>query len=164
MKTKGKETLSAWDGDWRERIYQGFRKLGFETYQDYLRARRGRSYEELASELSADTNAAPIAPVQLERMHAWTVSPEDRHNEILDSLVRYLRESLRKGWGVGIHWQLNANIALAFWLSNWGYKDKDELRALEREIRGLNPEAGWIPKDSDDPILQEAARRIWPTE
>jgi len=39
--------------------------------------------------------------------------------------------------------------------------DKDELRALEHEIRQLNPEAGWIPKDADDPILQEAAMRVW---
>jgi len=118
----------------------------------------------MAAELSRDPDAAPIAPVQLERLHAWTTRPEDRRDEILDSLVRYLRESLRKGWGVGIHWQLNANIALSFWLSNWGYKDKDELRALEHEIRQLNPEAGWIPKDADDPIIQEAAKRVWPTE
>jgi len=161
MKTRGSEALSAWDGNWQERLSQRLRKLGFETFQDYLRARRGRPYGQLAAELSGDPDAAPIAPVQLERMHAWTVSQADRYDAILDSLVRYLTEYLRKGWGVGIHWQLNANIALAFWSSNWGDKDKDELRALEREIRGLNPEAGWIPKDADDAILQEAARRVW---
>jgi hypothetical protein len=161
MKTKGKEVPSPWEGNWQERLSQRFRKLGYDTFQDYLRARRARPYGQLAAELSEDPEAAPIAPVQLERMHAWTVSPAERYDAILDSLVRYLREYLRKGWGVGIHWQLNANIALAFWLSNWGDKDKDELRALEREIRALNPEPGWIPKDSDDPILQEAARRVW---
>jgi len=164
MRTRAKEALSAWDGDWQVRIAEGYRKLGYETFQDYLRARRGRPYEELASELSADGEAAPIAPVQIERMHAWTVSPEDRHDEILDLLVRYHRESLRKGWGVGIHWQVNANIALAFWLSNWGDKDKDSLRAFVHEILRLSPEAGWIPADSDDPILQEAARRVWSME
>jgi len=166
MKTRRNEALSAWDGDWQERIYQGFRKLGFETYQDYLLARRGRPYEELASELSAGKDAAPIAPVQLSRMQAWTVSPAQRHDAILDSLARYLREGLRKGWGVGIHWEIDAIIALSFWSSNWHQEggDEGELRALEDEIRRMNPEPGWVPIDANDPILQEAARRVWSTK
>ena len=82
---------------------------------------------------------------------------------ILDSLARYLREGLRKGWGVGIHWEIDAIIALSFWSSNW-HQDEGELRALEDEIRRMNPEPGWVPIDADDPILQEAARRVWSTK
>jgi len=78
---------------------------------------------------------------------------------MLDSLVRYLRGPLKKGWGVGIYWEVNAIAALSFWSVNWG--EGPELKALERELRQLNPAQGWLPQDSEDPILQEAAKRAW---
>jgi hypothetical protein len=162
MKTKDSERLSAWDGDWEGRINETIKKLGYETYSDYLLARRGRSYRDLAAELSRDETAAPIAPVQLQHLHAQTVSPAGRREAILDSFARFLRAALRKGWGVGIHWDTDVLGAMACWFVTWG--EGAELDALRREIFRMNPEAGWVPKDSDDPILQEAARRVWPTD
>jgi hypothetical protein len=159
MRTKGKEGPSAWEGDWEGRVHQRIRQLGFTTYRDYLQARPGVSYDDLAAELSRDKALPPIAPVQLERMHAWTVNPDERKDAMLDSLVRYFRGTLRRGWGVGIHWEINAITALSFWSVNWG--EGPELDSLEREIRQLNPEPGWVPQDSGDPIIQEAARRAW---
>ena len=159
MRIKGEDRLSAWDGDWESRIYERINELGFESYGDYLQARRGRSYRELAAELSKDDNAAPIAPVQLQHLHAQNVSPAQRQHAILDSFVRFLRGALRKGWGVGIHWQTNVIGDLSSWHVTWG--QGDELDAFERQVFGMNPKSGWIPKDSDDPIIQEAARRVW---
>jgi hypothetical protein len=159
MRIKGKERLSSWDGDWEGRIYERIGELGFQKYSDYLLARRGRSYRELAAELSRDDNVAPVAPVQLERLHALTVTAADRRDAILDSFVRFLRGALRKGWGVGIHWQTNVIGDLSSWHVNWG--QGDELDEFEREVIGMHPELGWTPKDSDDPIIQEAARRVW---
>lgn len=162
MKTKYKEALSSWDGDWEGRIYERIRELGFQKYSDYLLARRGRSYRELAAELCRDENVAPVAPVQLEHLHAQTVSAADRRDAIFDSFVRFLRGALRKGWGVGIHWQTNVTGDLSSWHVTWG--QGDELDTLERELFRMNPRPVWIPEDSDDPIIQEAARRVWSTE
>ena len=159
MKTTHKEALSSWDGDWEGRIYERISELGFQKYSDYLLARRGRSYRELAAELSRDENVAPVAPVQLEHLHAQTVNKADRRDAILDSFVRFLRGALRNGWGVGIHWQTNVIGDLSSWHVTWG--QGDELDAFEREVFGMNPEPGWTPEDSDDPIIREAARRVW---
>ena len=63
MRIKGKERLSSWDGDWEGRIYERIGELGFQKYSDYLLARRGRSYRELAAELSRDDNVGiPFRP------------------------------------------------------------------------------------------------------
>jgi len=159
MRTKGKERPSAWEGDWQGRVQRRVAQLGYTTYRAYLRARPGVSYDELSAELSMDKDGPPITPVQLERMQAWAVSPQERENAMLDSLVHYLRGTLKRGWGVGIYWEVNAIAALSFWSVNWG--EGPELKALERELRQLNPAQGWLPQDSEDPILQEAAKRAW---
>ena len=162
MTTKGHGVISPWDGNWEERIYERIKQLGYSTYRDYLQARRGDSYDKLAAELSRNTDAAPIAPVQLEHLHPRTVHPAERRDAILDSFVRFLRGALRRGWGVGIHWQVDVIGELSGWHVTWG--QGDDLDAFEGEIFRMNPEPGWIPNDSDDPIIQEAARRVWSTE
>jgi hypothetical protein len=161
MKTKIKQALSAWEGDWEKRVHQRIEELGYSTYWDYLQARRGHSYEDLAEELSRGRDEAPIAPVQLERMHSQAVPPGEQHDEILDSFARFLRGELRRGWGIGSHWETDVLAAMAFWFVNWG--ERPELDAFRHEILRMKPEPGWLPKDSRDPILQEAARRVWST-
>jgi len=162
MTTKDTRVLSAWDGDWEERIRQRITKLGYSTYREYLRATPGVSYRELAAELSKDDDAAPIAPVQLEYLHARSVSPADRRDAVLDSFVRFLRGALTIGLGVGTLWKIDVIGDLSGWDVIWG--QGDELDAFEGEIFRMNPTPGWIPKDSDDPLIQEAAKRVWPTE
>src|SRR5262249_18048637 len=91
MRMKGKERPSPWDGDWEVRVCQRINELGYGAYLDYLQARRGVSYDALAAELSKDENAPPVAPVQLEHLHAQSVSPAERRDAILDSFVRFVR-------------------------------------------------------------------------
>ena len=162
MRTKGSEALSAWEGDWEERIYQRIKELGYSTYLDYLKARRGHSYEDLATELSGDRDQSPVAPVQLERMHSQAVGPDERQDAIMDSFARLLRGELRRGWGVGKYWETDVFAAMAFWFVSWG--EGPDLDAFRREILRMKPPEGWLPEGSDDPILQEAARRVWSTE
>src|SRR5262245_9212994 len=159
MRIKGEDRPSAWDGDWQGRIHERIKELGFQNYRDYLLGRRGQSYRELAAELSRNENVSPVAPVQLEHLHAQTVSATDRQDAILDSFVRFLRGALKNGWGVGIRWQTNVIGDLSSWHVTWG--QGDELDAFEREVFGMNPEPGWTPEDSDDPIIREAATRVW---
>ena len=159
MRTDKKNEISAWEGDWEARIYQRIEDLGYTTYQDYLRARQGRSYDYLADELSKGIEGAPTAPVQLEHLHAQTADPAERLDAILDSFARFVGGALRRGWGVGIHWKVDVIGALSSWYVTWG--EGPELDAFRREIFRMNPEPGWIPKNSNDPIIQEAAKRVW---
>jgi len=159
MKTRGKQTLSAWEGDWEKRGYQRIEELGYSNYLDYLQARRGHSYEELAEELSSGRNEFPIAPVQLERLHSQAVGPDERQDAILDSFARLLRGELRRGWGIGKYWETDLLTAMSFWFVGWG--EGPELDAFRREILRMKPPEGWLPEGSDDPILQKAARRVW---
>src|SRR5215813_3703634 len=105
MKTRGKQMLSAWEGDWEKRVDQRIEELGYSSYLDYLQARRGHSYEDLAEELSRGRSEIPIAPVQLEKMHSPAVGPDERDDAILDSFARLLRGELRRGWGIGKYWE-----------------------------------------------------------
>ena len=159
MTIKGRKLLSPWEGDWEARLNHRIKQLGYATYRDFLQSRRGVSYDELAKELSRDKDEAPIAPVQLEHLHARTAGPSEKREAVLDSFVRFLRGALRKGWGMGIHWQTDVIGELSGWYVTWG--EGPELDAFRREIFRMNPEPGWIPKNSDDPIIQEAARRVW---
>jgi len=92
-------------------------------------------------------------------MHAWNVTPTERKDAILDAFVRSLRGALKKGWGLDKYWDTDVIGALSGWHVTWG--EGKELDAFDREVFRMNPPAGWIPKDLQDPIIQEAARRVW---
>jgi hypothetical protein len=158
MRIRDKERLSAWDGDWEKRINDRIEELGYRDYRDYLRARPGRSYRDLAKELSRDEEIGSIAPVQLQHLHAQSVTPAERQEAQLDSFVRFIRPALRKGWGVGIYWDTDVLGAMACWFVTWG--EEPQLDAFRREILRMNPPEGWKPDTSDDSIIHEAARRI----
>ena len=158
MRIRDKESLSAWDGDWEERIYERIKELRYLNYRDYLRARAGRSYRDLAKELSGNEGIAPIAPVQLQHLHAQSVTPAERQEAQLDSFVRFIRPALKKGWGVGIYWDTDVLGAMACWFVTWG--EEPQLDAFRREILRMNPPEGWKPDSSLDPIIHKAARSI----
>src|SRR5215471_5333952 len=162
MTIKNKEGPSAWEGNWQERIHERLNALGYRTFCDYLRGRPGWSYRELAKELSTGEETTPVATVQLERMRAWSVAADERQDAILDSFARHLRGALKKGWGVGHYWDTDVIGTLTGWFVSWG--EGADLDAFRREVFRMNPKAGWIPKGADDPILQEAAQRVWSTK
>jgi len=145
-----RESVPAWRGDWQQRIAQRLKQRGFESYLAFLEANPGVSYTDMARLLSEGDD---VAPVQLERLHAWSVKPEARDVAILDSLARFLREALKKGWGVGQRWQGSVAAALASWNVAWG--GGPELETLEQALFDLNPPEGWIPEPKDDPLLQK---------
>ena len=157
MQTKSNQKAPAWEGDWQARIARRIKELGYDTYLDYLAARPGQSYWQIAEELSRGED---VAPVQLQSMHASHVKAGDWERAVLDSLARFLRGALKKGWGLDKYWWSSVAGALSSWYVTWG--GGPELDALERELFLLKPEPGWIPKDGEDPILLEAARRVWP--
>jgi hypothetical protein len=110
----------------------------------------------MARELSENDD---VAPVQLERLHAASADVEHREDAMLDSLTRYLREALRRGWGVGTRWRGSLAAAFTSWNVTWG--GGAELDQLERALLQLSPPSGWVPDPSGDLLLSNAARAAW---
>lgn len=96
-----------------------------------------------------------LAPVQFERLHAASTAAEQRPVAVLDSLTRYLRGALKKGWGVGKYWESDLMGALAGWHTTWG--GGEDLERLQEGLLASKPSAGWLPEPKDDPLLRKVA-------
>jgi hypothetical protein len=133
--------------------------MGFESYEAFLSANPGLSYDEMARLLGE----GDVAPVQLQRLHASGVKSEHRELAVVDSLARFLRGALRKGWGVGKYWEGDLMGALASWHTTWG--GGAELDRLQTALLAAKPPMGWLPEPKDDPLLQRitslAQRASW---
>jgi hypothetical protein len=146
-----RETAPAWRGDWQERVRERIRQRGSESLQAYLKGNAGVPYSDLARDLAVGDD---IAPVQLERLHAQETVPEQRQGAVFDSLTRFLRGSLKKGWGVGRYWESDVIGTLVSWSVTWG-RSKD-LDQVERALFSIPPPTGWKPEPQGDPILNRA--------
>ena len=147
-----RETAPAWRGDWESRVTLRLKLMGFDSYESFLVANPGVSYDEIARLIG---EGGDVAPVQLQRLHASMVKAEQRELAVLDSLGRYLRGALRKGWGVGKYWESALMAALASWHTTWG--GGEELDRLQNALFAAKPSMGWVPEPKDDPLLQKAA-------
>lgn len=146
-----RETVPAWQGDWQARITLRLKLMGFESYEAFLNANPGLSYDEIARLLGE----GDVAPVQLQSLHASGVKAEQRELAVLDSLARFIRGALKKGWGVGKYWESSLMGALASWHATWG--GGEELDRLQKTLLGSKPPMGWLPEPKDDPLLQKVA-------
>jgi hypothetical protein len=152
-------TASAWRGDWQERISRRLKDRGFASYSAFLDANLGLSYSELAERLAEGDD---VVPVQLARLHAMNIDPQERQRAVCDSFARSLRGALKNGWGIGRYWESAISGALASWHVTWG--ETPDLVQFQKAVLDLKPEPGWLPVSADDPVLLEAARRTWPSD
>ena len=143
-----RQSVPAWRGDWQDRVRQRVRQRGFVSFLAYLKSNAGVPYPMLARELSEGED---IAPVQLETLHAEDVDSLEREEAVLDSLARFMRGALTKGWGVDRYWETNVIGALSSWSVTWG--SGPELDRIKRKLLALPPPNGWIPSPQGDPIL-----------
>jgi hypothetical protein len=91
----------------------------------------------------------------MERLHAEIASRDSasRRGAILDSLARFLRGALKKGWGSGRYWQSSVTGALASWMVTWG--GTEDLRKVKMSLFAKRPPIGWIPEPTNDPLLRQ---------
>lgn len=151
MVDSARETVPAWQGDWQARITLRLKVMGFESYEAFLDANPGLSYDEMARLLGE----GDVVPVQLQSFHVSGVKPEQRERAVLDSLTRFLRGALNKGWGVGKYWESSLMGALASWHVTWG--GGEELDRLQKTLLASKPSIGWLPEPKDDPLLRKVA-------
>jgi hypothetical protein len=152
MPNGARETVPAWQGDWEARITLRIKAMKYESYGAFLEANPGLSYDEIARLLGE----GDVAAVQLQNLHASGASAEERPTAVLDSLTRFIRGALKKGWGVGMYWEGNLMGALASWKVTWG--EGDDLDRLQSALFASSPPSGWLPEPKDDPLLRRVAK------
>jgi hypothetical protein len=155
-----------WSADWRFKVYERLAERGFSQMSEWLAARPGATYAQLAAELGDD-----VAPVQVTRLQlAEAVRSGQLKEAAKDVLVRYLREGLPEGWG-HMPKELEfsdlkfAQVApFASWSSQMKEQAFDGLSAIADSIwEGLQSitDSDWVPRDANDPIISAIFDRAW---
>lgn len=154
------QALQTWSCDWRERILAQVAGLGHGCVTEFMRENPTDTYAELRERLGRD-----VAVVQLMILQAEEAL---RCNELLglakDSVVRFVREHLRKGWGVGIRCEYRTAAAFAHW-STFLLLDakvpREKAKRTWDALVSLQPPRGWLPSGPDDAYIGSAFKVGW---
>src|SRR5262249_36596658 len=123
-------------------------ELGYLDLLEFLATNQTLSYFEVANILAREND---ISPIQLEQLHVESTPENMRDDELYNSLVRFIRGALPKGWAVGSAWQGKLMGALGSWSVVWNEPKRTE--RIKRKLLNLKPARGWRPLSSSDPII-----------
>ena len=156
-----------WSGNWQRRVYDKLERIGFSQVSDYLAARPGATYAQLAEELGDDT-----APVQITRLHLLEAKRAGQLRDgARDALVRYVRERLPSGWGrkPPNEEQYEQDFLNASAWSGWS-RELEEAAPAEfsafadaiwEQLSRSAPE-GWLPVNTSDKTVVAIFDAAWP--
>jgi hypothetical protein len=147
--------MTAWSGDWQQRITERVRARGFETVGDFIEVHPNVDLVDVANDLGPDDVAAD----QLLRMYRREASASSPAYERFarSCLARHIVRWLPQGWGSNASGRAHAYSA---WSVDVGEEYFD---AVDRVFDALVESAprGWLPEGTDDPILMRAFEH-WP--
>lgn len=153
-----------WQGDWRARVHQRVRALGFDSVTAFAASMPTAPYRQLAAALGEG-----IAPVQLEKtLRAESIAAHRFNLFARDCLARYLRQDLPEGWARGVQAEFNTARAFASWNAALS-GGADEVYAHEKNAASIRhvwqelgrlAAPGWLPQDANDPLVQQAFRDL----
>ena len=143
----------SWEGNWKARIHERVRALGFTSVTAFAEARPTASLVALAEELGKDD----IAGVQV--LSVLLAEAEQRKQVtrfVRDVFVRMFAQSVPNGWPAVLD---DANrFAVAKALGSWfGYTPESHLERVDRAGDALlanPPPPGWLPQGPDDELLR----------
>jgi hypothetical protein len=141
-----------WAEDWRERILAELRAKGFDSTIAFA----NRYPKDTFRELAAKPNGA-LSPVQIEKLLREEALRENRIRYFaMTCLVRYLRQRLPDGWGVGDSLKFCRSHAFASWSAAM---DEEYRGVVDRVWKSINEldlvEDRWLPDDENDPIIKK---------
>ncbi len=156
-----------WQGDWKARLQEKLKTLGFSSLEEFLNAYPGLGYVSLAKHLG-DAN---VAAMQLygEQLRRGSVLNNLRF-VAMDCLVRFLNEYIPRGWKNGRHFQHRSASAFASWSTSIAahassYSGIEQvLKQIFDNLESMPIPAGWLPKDSTDSFVVQAFEKGWPTD
>jgi hypothetical protein len=155
-----------WEGDWRARIRERVRNIGFGSVSQFLAAFPTQYYTDVADRLGE------VAAIQLEVVQFDEAeSPTSFREACKDSLVRDLNHYLTSGWEGGTKGNFPSASACATWKGRVGGTSRNVGADPGRErlakavwdcLEQLKPPLGWLPKTADDPLIAAALEKGWP--
>lgn len=140
-----------WDPGWEDRLGSHLRSAGFPDAWHFVSSQPGRPYDELAERLAASAGFG-VAPIQIERLQMRDTPEPELQRSLRDSLARHIGGAFRAlGWGQGPYWESRALGALGSWSAMW--TARVDVSPLKHRLFELQPPAGWLPADEQDPYL-----------
>jgi len=144
-----------WGPGWEERILRRVQARNAMTVTEYAERRPHTPLVELATDLGEH-----VVAVQLEKLLFSEAKAANTVNGCIKSyLVRKLHEEIPDGWGCE---DSDKRAASAY--SSWataiemaiGEQYDDLAFEVFDRVRNTPPPPGWLPNDTDDPILVQA--------
>lgn len=143
----------SWQGNWKARLYERVRELGYESLTAFAEVRPTASLVALAGELgNGDLNAAQV--------FSGLVAEAERGNGLTrlvrGQLVRELWECLPNGWPVTLDRETRFPVAQAIgcWIAFTPETHKDRARQVGDALLATPPPPGWRPLGPDDELLR----------
>jgi hypothetical protein len=143
----------AWRGNWKDRLYERVRELGYDSLTAFAQAHPTASLVELAKELGEDD----VAGVQVFR--GLLVEAEQRNQVtrlVREQLVRELSQHLPNGWPAVLDDTNRFDIAhaLARWSTYTPVTHKARVDQVGDALLATPPPPGWRPLGPDDELLR----------
>lgn len=143
----------SWEGNWKARLYERVRALGFTSLTTFAEARPTASLVKLAEELGKDD----IAGVQV---FSGLVAEAERNHQVTrlvrGTLVRELWECLPDGWPAVRDGEAGFQVAKALgsWAAYTPETHEERVKQARAALRAHPPPPGWLPKGPDDEVLR----------
>ncbi|WP_375761327.1 NUDIX hydrolase [Corallococcus exercitus] len=143
----------SWQGDWKARLYERVRELGYDSLTAFAEARPSASLVALAEELGRDD----VAGVQV---FSGLVAEAERANRVTrlvrGQFVRELSEHLPGGWPATMDDANRFKVArvLAGWSSFTPDTHQERVDLAGDALFANLPPAGWHPLGPDDELLR----------
>jgi hypothetical protein len=143
---------SAWQGNWRVRLYERVRARGYDSLTAFAEARPTASLVALAEELGED-----VAGVQV--LSGLLAEAERRKRVtrfVRDVLVRMLSQSLPEGWPAVLDDANRFKVAKALgrWSAYMPETYEERVRQASAALLATPPPPGWRPLGPDDELLR----------
>jgi hypothetical protein len=142
----------AWRGNWKARLNERVRELGFDSLTSFANARPAVPVLALADELGEEDVAGVQVLSELlaeaERSHQVT-------RFVRDVLVRELSECLPDGWPAVLDDANRFKVAMALgsWAAFAPKTHEERVRQAREALRATPPPPGWRPLGPDDALL-----------
>jgi hypothetical protein len=142
-----------WQGNWKVRLYERVRELGYDSLTAFADARPTSSLVALAEELGEDD----VAGVQV--LSGLLAEAEQRKQVtrfVRDVLIRMLSQSLPYGWPAVMDDENRFAIAKALgrWFAYTPETHKSRADQVMAALRSTPPPPGWRPLSPDDELLR----------
>ncbi|ATB40315.1 NUDIX hydrolase [Cystobacter fuscus] len=143
----------SWEGNWKVRLYERVRELGYDSLTAFADARPTASLVALAEELGPDD----VAGVQV---FSGLVAEAERNHQVTrlvrGQLVRELCACLPNGWPAVLDDANRFKVAkaLGLWSSFTPTTHEERVRRAGDALLATPPSPGWRPLGPDDELLR----------